>query len=78
MPRIKYPSIKDAAAEVLRTVVAEGMIKTAERQLLHDVEHPQSDVTAGLRKLAATLRTVDDEPEVTYEDLHNFVMRCNR
>lgn len=77
MARIEYPSIKDAAAEVLRTVAAEGMIKHAERQLLHAAIQPSSDVTDGLRKLATELRDVDDDPEITYADLHAFVTRCH-
>lgn len=78
MARIKYPSIKDAAAEVLRTVAAEGLVKTAERQLLQAAVQPSSDITDGLRKLAAELRDVNDDPEITYADLQAFVTRCHR
>lgn len=78
MARLRTPSVKEAADEILREVAAERMIKTAERQLLHDVENPRTDVGAGLLKLASQLRDTDVEnPEITYDDLHQFVVKCN-
>ena len=78
MTRTHYPSVKDAAAEILREVHAERLVKTAERQILRQVEAPQSEVGEGLLKLAAALHTVDaDNPEVSYADLHNFMAQCN-
>jgi len=78
MSRTNYPSVKDAAAEILREVHAEQLIKTAERQALRDVDSPRSDIGQGLTKLAAELRNIDtDNPEVTYGDLHNFMAQCN-
>ena len=78
MTHTRYPSVKDAAAEILREVQAERLIKTAERQVLRQVEAPQSDIGEGLLKLATTMRNVDvDNPEVTYADLHDFMAQCN-
>lgn len=78
MARTRYPSVKDAAAEILREVQAERMIKQAEHQVLRQIEAPRTDVGDDLTKLAAALRRVDvDNPEVTYADLHNFMAQCN-
>jgi len=78
MARTHYPSVTDAATEILREVQAERLIKTAERQVLRQVEAPRTEVGEGLLKLAAAMRDVDgDNPEVTYADLHNFMAQCN-
>jgi len=78
MPRATYPSVKNAALEILREVEAERMIKTAERQVLRNIDQPQTDLGMGLMKLATDLRQVDlDNPEVTYADLHRFMTACN-
>jgi hypothetical protein len=78
MARTRYPSVKDAAAEILREVHAERLVKTAEQQILRQVEAPRTDVGEDLTKLAAAMREVDvDNPEVTYADLHNFMAQCN-
>jgi hypothetical protein len=78
MARINYPSIKDAAAEVLRDVASEGLVKEAERQLLADAERPPTETGLGLRKLAADLRELSDDPQITYGDLRDFMARCSR
>jgi hypothetical protein len=80
MPRAQYPSISEIAQQVLREVKAEDQIKTAERQILRDVLHPQvkTDIGVDLMKLAERCRNYDDEdPEITVEDLHNFMAKCN-
>jgi hypothetical protein len=79
MARIEYPSIKDAAAEVLRDVAAERLVKEAEQRLLRTAECPPTELGEDLCKLAAALRQVDDDnPQITYGDLQNFVTRCSR
>ena len=78
MARVNYPSVKDAAAEILREVHAERLVKTAEQQILRQVEAPRTEVSNGLCKLAAAMRDLEvDNPEVTYADLHNFMAQCN-
>jgi hypothetical protein len=79
MAKIKYPSISEAAAQILREVEAEQTIKTAERQILREtLEGPQTEVAQGLNKLASLLRNVNvDDPEVSYSDLANFIKAAN-
>jgi len=76
--RTAYPSIRETAAQVLREVDAERLVKTAEHQLLQGALRPRTDISDGLHKLAACLRDVDDDnPEVSYDDLHSFMAQCN-
>lgn len=74
MPRMKYPSIKEIAADALRTVAAEDQVKTAEAQLLRGAllppPLPRSELSAQLHKLAAECRQQSDD--VTYADLQEF------
>lgn len=78
MARMRYPSVKDAAAEILREVQAERLIKTAEQRILQQAESPRTEIGDGLVKLAAAIREIDiDNPEVSYADLHNFMAQCN-
>jgi len=80
MARVKMPSVSEAAAQILREVEAEQRIKTAEVQLLHGVKHAQlsSEEARELIKLADTCRQFNiEDPEVTYDDLHNFVTTAN-
>jgi hypothetical protein len=77
MPRVDYPSVRDTAAEILREVEAEHLVKQAEHQMLRDVTHPATEVGEGMRKIARALRALDDEdPAVTYDDIQNFIARC--
>lgn len=77
--RMKYPSISDAAGQILRDVAAEEQIKTAERQVLQGVLQPRvrTDVGRELMKLAAQCRAITENPEVSYDDLRNFVAQVN-
>lgn len=77
--RMRYPSVSEAAQQVLREIEAEEQIKTAERQILRGASPGVATEEAqGLMKLAEELRQVDvDNPEVSYADLHNFMARCN-
>lgn len=76
----KLSSIKETAQQVLRDVEAENQIKTAEQQILRGVLQSKcsTDVGYDLTKIAAQLRHIDDQnPEVSYTDLMNFVGQCN-
>ena len=78
--RVRYPRISDAVDQVLREVDAEDRIKTAEQQLLRESISPRSrtKVASDLKKLAASCRTLDENnPEVSYQDLHNFMAQVN-
>jgi Arc/MetJ-type ribon-helix-helix transcriptional regulator len=77
--RTRYPSVSEAAQQVLRDIEAEEQIKTAERRVLRSVASGvTSEEATGLLKLAAQCRNVDiDNPEVSYDDLRNFMARCN-
>lgn len=79
MAGVRYPSVKDAAAQILRTVEAEQQIKTAEQQLLRDaIAVPETELAHGLTKVAEELRSIDiDNPEVTEADLHGFIQKVN-
>ncbi len=79
MAKIQYPSVSEAAAQILRDVEAEQTIKTAEQQILRETIHgPQTEVAQGLNKLASALRGVNvDDPEVTYGDLQDFMKAAN-
>lgn len=80
MARRDLPSVKDVAAQVLRSVEAEGQIKQAERQLLRGALNPKTKTDLGfaLMKLASQCRSIDDEdPEVTHQDLINFMGQCH-
>lgn len=80
MARVKMPSVSEAAAQILRDVEAEQRIKTAEVQLLHGVKNAQitSEEARDLIKLANECRKINiEDPEVTYDDLHNFVTTAN-
>jgi hypothetical protein len=80
MPRVKMPSVSEAAAQILREVEAEQRIKTAEVQLLHGVKNTQltSEEARDLIKLANECRKINiEDPEVTYDDLHNFMTTIN-
>lgn len=76
---IKYPSVSETAQQVLRDIEAEEQIKTAELQILRNVS---SGVTVeearDLVKLAQRCRQVNtDNPEISYDDLRNFMAQCN-
>jgi len=78
--RVRYPSVAEAAQQVLREVEADSLIKTAERQVLEGTLHPrvQTEVAQGLLKLAEHCRKINiDNPEVTYNDLRAFMATCN-
>ena len=77
--RIAYPSVSEAAAQILREVEAEQTIKTAEQQILQEtIDGSQTELAQDLNKLAHALRDVDvDNPEVTYGDLQDFVKAAN-
>jgi len=77
--RMRYPSISDTAQQVLREIEAEEQIKTAELHILRDAtQGVVAEEAQGLLKLAAQCRNIDiDNPEVSYEDLRNFMVRCN-
>jgi len=78
--KTKLSSIKETAQQVLRDVEAENQIKTAEQQILRGVLQSKcsTDVGYDLTKVAAQLRRIDDEnPEVSYTDLENFMGQCN-
>ena len=80
MARMQYPSIEETVEQILGEVRAEERIKTAEHQLLREAIRPQSrtKVASDLKKLAACCRLADDDnPEVTYQDLHNFMAQVN-
>lgn len=75
MPRMRYPSIKDIAADALRDVAAEDQVKTAEAQILRGAitpsPPPRSELSAELHKLASECREQSDD--VTYADLQEFL-----
>lgn len=77
--RMKYPSVSEAASQILREVAAEEQIKTAERQVLRGTMQPRvrTDVGQELMKLAAQCRDMTENPEVSYDDLRNFVAQVN-
>lgn len=79
MARVQMPSVSEAAAQILREVEAEQRIKTAEVQILRGAQRPLTTNDAKLlMKLAETCRSIDtDNPEVDYEDLHNFMATVN-
>jgi hypothetical protein len=79
MPKVKYPSVSEAAAQILRDVEAERTVKTAELQILREtIDGPKTEVAQGLNKLASALRGVNvDDPEVNYTDLQNFIKAAN-
>lgn len=79
MSRFKMDSVRETAAQILREVEAEGRIKTAEQQILRGTLHPRvsTDIGAQLTKLAADCRTMSENPEVSYEDLRNFVAQVD-
>lgn len=72
---MRYPSIKDIAAQVLRDVGAEEQVKTAEAQILRGAltppPPPRTELAAELHKLAAECRQQSDD--VTYGDLKEFL-----
>jgi hypothetical protein len=71
---MKYPSIKDIAADALREVAAEEQVKTAEQQVLRGAltppPPPRTALSGELHKLAAECREQSDD--VTYADLEDF------
>lgn len=77
--RMKYPSVSEAADQILREVAAEEQIKTAERQVLQGVLQPRVRTPIGheLMKLAEQCRGMSENPEVSYDDLRNFVAQVN-
>lgn len=78
--RMRYPSVAEAARQVLQEVEAENLIKTAEEQVLAGTLHPrvQTEVGQGLMKLAEHCRKINVEnPEVTYNDLREFMAACD-
>jgi hypothetical protein len=80
MARTELPSVKETARQILREVEAENQIKTAEQQILRGVLQSKCATDTGydLTKVAAQLRTIDDQnPEVSYADLNDFMGRCN-
>ena len=79
MPKVKSPSVSEAATQILREVEAEQTIKTAEQQILREaLKGPQTEVAHDLNKLASALRSVNvDNPEVTYGDLQDFIKAAN-
>ena len=80
MARTELPSVKETARQILREVEAENQIKTAEQQILRGVLQSKcaTDIGFDLTKVAARLRTIDDQnPEISYTDLNDFMGRCN-
>lgn len=79
MAKPVYPSVSEAAAQILREVEAEEQIKVAEQQILRDsVNVPETDMAQALTKIAQELRSIDiDNPEVTTFDLHGFIQKVN-
>lgn len=80
MARVKMPSVSEAAAQILREVEADQRIKTAEVQILRGASQRPltTDDAKLLMKLAETCRGIDiDNPEVDYDDLHNFMAQVN-
>ncbi len=77
--RMKYPSISETAEQILRDIAAEEQIKTAELQVLRGTLQPRvrTDVGRELMKLASQCRNMTENPEVSYEDLENFVAKVN-
>lgn len=77
--RMTYPSVSEAASQILREVTAEEQIKTAERQVLAGIMRPrvQTEIGQELMKLAAQCRDMPNNPEVSYDDLRNFVAQVN-
>jgi hypothetical protein len=71
---MRYPSIKDIAAEALREVAAEAQVKTAEQQVLRGAltppPPPRTELSTELHKLASECRRQSDD--ITYADLEDF------
>ena len=71
---MRYPSVADIAADILREVDAERQVKCAEQQIISAHEGlPATEVGHYMAKIAATLRGLPDDPPVTVEDLANFM-----
>lgn len=69
-----YPPIADIAAQVIRDVQADRMIKTAETQVLRSTTRgvlPETELSANLRKLAHDCRQQSDD--ITVADLQEFL-----
>lgn len=79
MPRFQMDSVKETAAQILREVEAENRIKTAETQILRNYAQPRVNTDLGqeLVKIAAQCRQFNDDPEVSYDDLRNFVAQVD-
>lgn len=75
----KYPSIKEAVSQIMQEVLAEGQIKTAERQILKGALNPRFSTNIGhyFMKLGEQCRNLADNPEASYDDLRNFVEQVN-
>jgi len=78
MPRMTYPSVKDAASQILREIEADERIKKAELNILRDTQrNPKSDIAQGLMKIAEHCRNLKEDPEISYKDLQGFMETVN-
>jgi len=79
MTRMTYPSIQDMTAQILREVNAEQQIKTAEQQLLRHALNPvvHTEIAQQLTKLASACRHLSDTPDVSYAELHQFIVQTD-
>lgn len=79
MTRIQYPSVSEAAQQILREIEAEEQIKTAEQLILRNAEQPvHIEMAHDIIKLAEQCRCINvDNPVITYDDLYSFMRQCN-